>query len=124
MRTFLTISQTGQTNMWVPSLKSSLAFTAACCSSLHVKCLECTYKNVTAPQKHLDCSCLSQKGHMRGPCVEYTSSLFLPLRSPISLNAKGTHTPPVLSAAAKVHGVSRVPGSLMNSRYKPRLALL
>lgn len=42
-----------------------LAFAEAYHSSLHVKWLECTYNNVTAPQRHLDYSCLSHKTHMQ-----------------------------------------------------------
>lgn len=42
-----------------------LAFAEARHFSLHVKRLECTYNNVTAPQKHLDCSCLSRKIHIQ-----------------------------------------------------------
>ena len=123
MRTFLTIFLTGQ-NMWLSSPQCSLATAAACHLSLPVECLECTCSNVTAPQKHLDCSRLSHTDTGRVPCTEHTASFFPPLLSALSPNATGTFSPPALSTSASLHRAVRVPGSLMNSSHKAGVALL
>lgn len=123
MRTFLTIFLTGQ-NMWLSSPQCSLATAAACHLSLPVECLECTCSNVTAPQKHLDCSRLSHTDTGRVPCTEHTAPFFPSLLSALSPNATGTFSPPALSTSASLHRAARVPGFLMNSSHKAGVALL
>ena len=83
MRTFLTIFLTRQ-NMWESSLKCSLAIAAACHLSLPDERLECTCNNVTAPQKHLDCSRLTHRDTGRVPRTEHTAAFLPPLLSALA----------------------------------------
>lgn len=59
------------------------AFTVACRPSPHAKWLECASNNATAPQTHLDRSCLSRRTHVHKP---HSIPFPVPLLSPISLN--------------------------------------
>lgn len=115
---------TGQNNMWFPSLKRSwhsLWHVIRPCTPSDWNVLiimELLLRSIwTAAACHVRDTC-------RVPCIMHTSSLFLPLLSPILLMPPGTLTFSVLSATANLHGIRSVPGPLRTNIYTVRAALV